>query len=47
MIYALNSKGTRISAFDADKNIKYISPCCNEELILKQGDIYVHHFSHK
>jgi len=31
----------------ANKNDNYICPECNKDLVLKQGDIRIHHFAHK
>ena len=49
MIYGLNQEGKRISAAYATKleKQKYFCPCCNSELVLKNGKINSAHFAHK
>jgi len=53
MLIALDSNNKRVCAFDVDKYnskgdiLKYYCPECGEELILRKGSVYQHHFSHK
>ena len=47
MEFAINEKGMRISAYDANKNDVYKCPCCGAEVILRAGDINCWHFAHK
>lgn len=53
MLVALDDKKERVYAFTAEKYdskgnlIKYYCPECGEELILRKGNVYQHHFSHK
>ncbi|SDA57261.1 competence protein CoiA family protein [Methanobrevibacter millerae] len=53
MLVALNDKNEYVSAFDVEKYdskgnlLKYYCPECGEELILRKGNVYQHHFSHK
>lgn len=48
MFYAILN-GKRISAEEANKNDKslYKCPCCNSDLIIKQGEFKIWHFAHK
>ena len=49
----MDDKKERVYAFNADKHdskgnlLKYYCPECGEELILRKGNVYQHHFSHK
>lgn len=45
MLSALENNNP-INAIDANKSISYTCPCCNEKVILKKGNIKIHHFSH-
>jgi competence CoiA-like predicted nuclease len=45
MLSALENNIT-INAIDANKGINYTCPCCGENVILKKGNIKIHHFSH-
>lgn len=53
MLVALDDKKERVYAFNVDKYdskgnlLKYYCPECGEELILRKGNVYQHHFSHK
>ena len=53
MLVALDDKKERVYAFNVDKHdskgnlLKYYCPECGEELILRKGNVYQHHFSHK
>lgn len=47
MFIAKDEKGNLVEVDEAKKSKMYYCPCCGAELVLKQGDIKVHHFSHK
>lgn len=48
MLRALDKSGTSYLAWDAEKKNKpYSCPSCHKEVILRQGDIRIHHFAHK
>lgn len=46
MITAISDKGERVAGWKADKTNSYYCPGCEEKLILRQGEIKVHHFAH-
>jgi len=46
MLIAL-SEGTRVEAWVAEKGPTYMCPNCKAELVLKKGQIKIHHFAHK
>ncbi len=46
MLIALDENGKRIAAQDAQKGNTYKCECCGGEVLLKKGDIKIHHFSH-
>lgn len=46
MLTAVNDKGEKIIGWEAEKKDSYYCPSCEEKLILRQGEIKVHHFSH-
>lgn len=53
MFFALNDDNIKVSAWDSEKRdgkgnlINYYCPECGEQLTLRKGEIYSHHFSHK
>lgn len=53
MFFALNDDKIKVSAWDSEKRdgkgnlINYYCPECGEQLTLRKGEIYSHHFSHK
>ena len=53
MFFALNDDKIKVSAWDSEKRdgkgnlINYYCPECGEQLNLRKGEIYSHHFSHK
>ena len=47
MLIGISDNGDRVIARDAIKKSKFFCPSCHEELILKKGDIKIHHFAHK
>jgi len=47
MLIGISDNGDRIIARDAIKKAKFFCPSCHEELILKKGEIKIHHFAHK
>ena len=42
-----NLNGQRIEATEANKGPAYYCPECKEDVVLKKGQIVVHHFAHK
>lgn len=46
MLTAVDSKGDRVVGWEAEKENAYCCPSCEEQLILRQGEIKVHHFAH-
>lgn len=46
MLVSLNKYGKRVSIDEAKDGESYFCPVCHQELILKKGNIRVHHFSH-
>lgn len=46
MFIAVNEKGNRIHIEKANTNEQYFCPTCGEKLILRRGDIRIHHFAH-
>lgn len=46
MLTAHNEKKQKIIGWDARKGDVYYCPSCEEKLILRQGEIKVHHFAH-
>lgn len=46
MLTAVSDKGEKVVGWKADKKNSYYCPSCEEKLILRQGEIKVHHFSH-
>ena len=47
MQFALDERGNRTAIDDADKKNKYFCPCCHSEMVVRKGNIKVHHFAHK
>jgi competence protein CoiA len=47
MFYALNTKGVRIDAYEADEKEKHVCPICKNPVILKRGSINIAHFAHE
>lgn len=48
MLVANDSTGRRHIAWEVNKaSAPFFCPACNETVILKKGDIRIHHFSHK
>lgn len=46
MLIAKTESGERIDARVAEKGLRYYCQMCDEKLILKKGDIKIHHFAH-
>lgn len=46
MLTALNKKKQKVIGWEAKKEDIYFCPSCEEKLILRQGEIKVHHFAH-
>lgn len=46
MLTAVNDNGEKIIGWNGDKRNNYYCPECSQQLILRQGDVKVHHFSH-
>jgi len=47
MLVGLSENDNRILARDATKESKFFCPSCQEQLILKKGNVKIHHFAHK
>lgn len=47
MFFANDSCKKRVYISDAEKGKQYFCPCCNRELIMKQGMFVASHFAHK
>ncbi len=47
MLVGLSNDGNRIIARGATRNDDFFCPFCKEPLILKKGEIKIHHFAHK
>lgn len=46
MLTAINDKGQRVIGWEANKENSYYCPSCEEKLIIRQGEIKIHHFAH-
>lgn len=46
MLFALDKDANKVYIENAKRNQEYFCPCCGSKLILKLGDIRIHHFSH-
>lgn len=46
MFIAINEKGNRIHIEKANNDEQYFCPTCGEKLILRRGNIRIHHFAH-
>lgn len=47
MLVALDCQGIRVDAADVSKSDgPFLCPACSEEVMLKKGEIKIHHFSH-
>ena len=46
MLTAVDKRGNRVVGWEAKKESTYYCPNCEERLILRQGEIKVHHFAH-
>lgn len=46
MLFAINKDGKKVFIDNATRKEEYFCPCCGDKLILKLGEIRVHHFSH-
>lgn len=47
MFIAKDENGNLVEIDEVRPNKKYFCPCCGAELVVKRGDIRVHHFSHR
>ena len=47
MLTAINSNREKVIGWDADRRDSYYCPECSQKLILRQGDVKVHHFAHQ
>ena len=47
MFKALNSKHEMIGIGQAERGGEYYCPFCKGKLVLKMGNVKVHHFAHK
>ena len=47
MFFAKDKYNNKINIANANKIENYYCPLCNESLIIKKGNINIHHFSHK
>ena len=47
MLVGVSENDNRILARDASKESKFFCPSCQEQLILKKGNVKIHHFAHK
>lgn len=47
MFLAKDENGNLVEIDEVKPNKKYFCPCCGAELVVKRGDIRVHHFSHR
>lgn len=45
--YGINPAGLLVSAADADRTTAYRCPECQSALVLRAGEVVVHHFAHK
>lgn len=46
MLTAVSDKGEKVIGWKAEKAGSYYCPGCEEKLILRQGELKVHHFAH-
>lgn len=46
MLIAADKNGNKVIGWEAKKEDNYYCPSCEEQLILRQGEIKVHHFAH-
>lgn len=46
MLTAVNDKGQKVVGWEANKENSYYCPSCEEKLIIRQGEIKIHHFAH-
>ncbi len=47
MLIALDENDNRVHIKNAENYYNYYCPICGEKLLLKRGDVRVHHFSHR
>lgn len=47
MLFALDHNNQRVYIEETKSNQNYYCPYCGEELIVRKGDVRVHHFAHK
>ena len=47
MLRAIDLNNNNYLAWEADKNNNYLCPVCKSALLLRKGQIRVHHFAHK
>ena len=47
MFFAKDESEKRIYIGDAEKDVQYYCPICNQEVIQRRGEINLHHFAHK
>jgi hypothetical protein len=45
--YALDAEGRLVSIQEAGRNLPYFCPLCKNPVIVRKGEIRIHHFSHK
>lgn len=46
MLFALDNEGNKIYIDSTKMSEEYFCPCCGSKMIIKMGDIRVHHFAH-
>ncbi|MBQ3001763.1 MAG: hypothetical protein IJD76_04755 [Bacilli bacterium] len=46
MLFALNKEGRKVYIDYAKRSEEYFCPCCGDKMILRLGDVKIHHFAH-
>lgn len=47
MLRAVDREGNLVHAMDAVRGVKYRCLACGSDMILRKGDVVIHHFAHK